>query len=277
MSFTINIAYMNSQIIHCNVKPKHYEEFDYTFVHGFNDQNSRMQLWSCLKGFASNNSEPWILLGDFKALSNMDDRIGLVVRYAEIAPILDCLRTCNLMDFKATGKHFTWTNKQDRNQRVFSRIYIVLANSGWIDKYSMSEVVFLPEGNFDHTPMLLSMYTDANYKKPLRFHNMWCNPNSMLETVTWIQQALAKGFVMYRVQQKLKKVKEALKLLNKTGFGDVDVAIIKARMALVEAHDAMHRDPGNSMLVSREKADTGVLQVAIHNQVSLLKQKSKIA
>lgn len=90
-------------------------------------------MWGCLKGVASNNREPWILLGDFKALSNMDDRIGLVVRYAEIAPILDCLRTCNLMDFKATGKHFTWTNKQDRNQRVFSRIYIVLANSGSLD------------------------------------------------------------------------------------------------------------------------------------------------
>lgn len=111
---------------------------------------------------------PWLLMGDFNALSNMDDIIGATVRHGEIAPMLECLNHCKLYDVKTSRRHFTWNNKQEGNRRVFSRIDRALANAEWIDKYDMAEVVCLPEGTFDHTPLLLYIYPDIGLKRPFK-------------------------------------------------------------------------------------------------------------
>ena len=56
---------------------------------------------------------PWVIMGDFNALSCIEDRVGDVVRQAEITLMLECfILACNLTDVKATGRYFTWTNKQ---------------------------------------------------------------------------------------------------------------------------------------------------------------------
>lgn len=126
--FTVSIKIVSSQYKHCNVKPVNGEEFDCMFVYGFNDPNSRMELWSGLK-LISRDDIPWIILGDFDALSSIEDGVGVVVRQTEITPMLECSMAYNWTDVKATGRYFTLTNKQDCEQRVFSRIDKVVANS----------------------------------------------------------------------------------------------------------------------------------------------------
>lgn len=69
------------------------------------------------------------LMGNFSALSSIVDRIGAPVKHAEITPMLECINYCDIMDVKATGRYFTWNNKQDGDHRMFSRIDRVLANN----------------------------------------------------------------------------------------------------------------------------------------------------
>lgn len=84
-SFNLNIQTMNSQYMHCFVQPKNgVNDFACTFVYGFNDQESRNELWAGLKQIYSRCDGPWLILGDFNALSSTDDRISSVVRRAEI-------------------------------------------------------------------------------------------------------------------------------------------------------------------------------------------------
>ena len=83
------------------MKPDNGEWFGCTFVHGFNDPNSRMELWSGMRSIALNNNEPWVLLGDINALSNVENRIGSMVRLAEIKPMVENMIFCNLVDVKA--------------------------------------------------------------------------------------------------------------------------------------------------------------------------------
>lgn len=49
---------------------------------------------------------PWVLLGDFNALSSTAS-----VRITEIALMLECMSYCQISDVKANGRLFTWNNK----------------------------------------------------------------------------------------------------------------------------------------------------------------------
>lgn len=80
----MNIIHVESQYIHYMVKPKDGVEFGCIFVYGFNDAHSRMLLWSGLRSIARNPSKSWVLMGDFHALSNIEDRISYMVIMAEV-------------------------------------------------------------------------------------------------------------------------------------------------------------------------------------------------
>ncbi|XP_057247843.1 uncharacterized protein LOC130590009 [Beta vulgaris subsp. vulgaris] len=126
---------------------------------------------------------PWVVLGDFNAISSIEDRLGSLVRLAEIGPMLECMNDCELVDIKASGRYYTWTNKQEGDVRVFSRIDRVLVHSYWMESFELAEATFLPKGNFYHTLILLCVYPDIQRKKPFRFCNAWCSYPELLEVV----------------------------------------------------------------------------------------------
>ena len=157
--------------------------FECTFEYVFNDQQSRHELWSGLKQVHSRGVGVWLVLGDFNVVSHTEDRIGSVVRRFEITPMLDCITECQISDVKAIGRYYTWCNKQEGEHRVLSRIDMVLANQNWLDAYDSAEVHILPEGEYDHTRMLVCVYPDVNLKKPFRFLNYWCQHDELLVIV----------------------------------------------------------------------------------------------
>ncbi|XP_010694730.1 uncharacterized protein LOC104907492 [Beta vulgaris subsp. vulgaris] len=158
-AFHVSILTINSQFIHCEVKPTQGGRgFLCTFVYVFHDLHSRAPLWEGIKEIKRKADGGWVLMGGFNVLSSVEDRIGSSVRVSEIRPMLECMNECGLSDVKASGRYFTWSNKQEGSARVFSRIDRVITNSMWLDSYDQAIVAFLPQGNFDHTPVLLSVY-----------------------------------------------------------------------------------------------------------------------
>ncbi|KAL2934129.1 50S ribosomal protein L5, partial [Bienertia sinuspersici] len=53
---------------------------------------------------------------------NKQDRIGTAVRWSEMQPMNICMHGCGLEDMKASGRFYTWSNKQEGENRVFSKI-----------------------------------------------------------------------------------------------------------------------------------------------------------
>ncbi|XP_056697592.1 uncharacterized protein [Spinacia oleracea] len=156
-AFTVNIIHMGSQLIHCMITPRTFgDQFFASFVYGMNTPLEREELWSSLAALTSNTA--WIIMGDFNAIMNMEDRVGAAVRTADIMPMRQCMARCKLTEVKTMGRHFTWTNKQEGVDRVFSRIDRVLANEAWGDLFDGAEATFLPEGTFDHCPMILTTF-----------------------------------------------------------------------------------------------------------------------
>ncbi|XP_060960631.1 uncharacterized protein LOC133031206 [Cannabis sativa] len=157
--FSVNIVKCTSQLMQLKVQSRAgLEVFVATFVYAFNDKESRKMLWDNLKEIEVSVKSPRMVLGDFNDILSVEERIGGNKRQRASKEFKECVEVCGLENVKFTSSFFTCSNKQDSETRIYSKIDLVLANQMWLDKFSVAEVLFILEGEFDHSPTLLSMY-----------------------------------------------------------------------------------------------------------------------
>uniref|UniRef100_A0A803QEQ7 Reverse transcriptase zinc-binding domain-containing protein n=1 Tax=Cannabis sativa TaxID=3483 RepID=A0A803QEQ7_CANSA len=185
--------------LHISTTDSHFSSF-VTVVYAYNDHVGRMELWQDLRGLATNES--WLLMGDFNDIIAKDERIRHKVKFHASTDFIDCISHCQLEDVKATGNFFTWTNKQQGDDRIYSKIDRIMANQTWLDKYPTDEASFMNEGLFDHTPAILTLYPQwQGGKKPFRYFRMWKNhPEYEVKLrETWSQRF--QGSKMFQLQK----------------------------------------------------------------------------
>ena len=191
-------------------------------------------MCSDLEGIAEGVSKPWVVLGDYNCVLNREEIIGTVVRDSEVVPFRRCVSKCGLDDMKSTGCFYTWNNKQNGVHRVFCKIDRVLCNDRWSDMFPTVETWFLPEGVFDHTPMLLQVH-QVRRGGPTHLGSIRCvQPLTFLNRVREVWERDVRGTVMFCVMQKMKMVLNAMKKLHKEGFNDIHIAETKAYDELIE-------------------------------------------
>ncbi|XP_056691809.1 uncharacterized protein [Spinacia oleracea] len=278
-AFTLSVLKVSSQLIHCLVCPKNGSvDFCCTFVYAFNQSKEREDLWRDLCGLGIGVHKPWIVLGDFNCVLNIDERVGAPVRHQSMVTFRNCVDICGLEDVKAAGHFYTWSNKQAGEVRVFSKIDRVLANDLWFQNYPNAEAGFLSEGEYDHCPIVLAVYPCDNIaKKPFRYFAMWkyAEGYTDLVKVNWSKGVV--GTLMYQVVQKLKRMKGVFKELNRTGFNDIHAADIKAKQDLDLCQKNLHLAPGDSKLADREVEAAKRYKLMHAAYISFLKQKAKEA
>ncbi|XP_062089720.1 uncharacterized protein LOC133796262 [Humulus lupulus] len=146
--------------------------FFVTYVYAFNDEEGRKWLWKDLQDLIVKG--PWIVMGDFNDILAKEERIGNRVRYKTSTDFIDRVANCQLEDVKYSGNFYTWCNKQHGEDRIYSKIDRVLANQAWLRLYPEAETVFVNEGLFDHTPAVLTVYSNVTCgRKPFKYFNMW--------------------------------------------------------------------------------------------------------
>ena len=130
-----------------------------TAIYRSNDAEERQDLWNFIKAKTTTTNAPWLLLGDFNHLLELDDRIGgMSVTNVDIKDFQDCLNTARLQDMNQKGCRYTQTNKQEYGDRIFSKLDHVLVNNKWITNYPTTETLFLTEEVFDHCPGLIKFF-----------------------------------------------------------------------------------------------------------------------
>lgn len=103
------------------------------------------------------------------------ENIGATVRDSNVVQYIRCISNYGLEDMKSKGCYYTWNNKQSDVSRVFCKLDRVRCNDNWSDMFSTAETWFLPEGSFDHSPMLLQVHqARRSGASPFRFYKMWC-------------------------------------------------------------------------------------------------------
>ena len=139
----VNIKLCTNQLIHLEVKPGLGDPFLCSFVYAYLHKKEQIQLLSSLEHVALTVKGPWIAMGDFNCIANLNEKIGQVVRMIEILPLRNCMATCGLHDMKSNGRFYAWNNKQTGIRRVFSKVDRTLCNDLWEDQFPTAEVSFL--------------------------------------------------------------------------------------------------------------------------------------
>ncbi|XP_019258330.1 PREDICTED: uncharacterized protein LOC109236592 [Nicotiana attenuata] len=176
-------------------------------MYGFNTTEARKPLWQQLKADAPQNTEPWIIWGDFNSVLTIQGRIcGKIVTSNEIQDFNECMQTLNLNELAWRGDYYTWSNKQQGVDIVYSRIDRVLGNDKWIHDYEHIEVEYRLPFISEHPSFM-----------------------SLVEGV-WKEQY--DHDPMRNIWQKLKILRSLLKLLNNSEFKGITDKLESTRSLL---------------------------------------------
>ena len=214
-----------------------------SFVYGLNTVDERLELWRSLSSIHVEHN-PWLIIGDFNAIFNFDDRVGgRPVSTTELDDSNAWLAMSHLVSIKRIGSNFTWSNKQEGADRIYSRIDHAFINEVWIDELPNSIAEFRWVSCSDHCYCLIkSLKMGTLGTKPFRFFNFWTTHKRFREVVceNWNKPLAARGLV--GVTRKLLRLKHVLKSFNYREVGDIEQIFHQAKgdyqLALMRAQAA---------------------------------------
>lgn len=248
-----------------------------TAVYGLNDPSGRMSLWRDLCCLGGNINGPWIVLGDFNAIRNIDERRGEVVSSYDndIDEFNCCLAEAGLLEAEYKGSWFTWDNHQLGRNLILSKIDRVFLNQSIVDMMDSTWVDVISNSISDHRILCLHLDIVVHAKRiPFRHFNAWVSLNNYKSVVEDAWRVVVEGCPMYQVVQKLKNVRRALIRWNKMENGDLFAKAKDLRTIADVAQAEFDRNPFDTSLQmmvveSRKKAE---VELTVE---SYLRQKSR--
>ncbi|XP_074300068.1 uncharacterized protein LOC141631273 [Silene latifolia] len=259
---TLDIQHISAQTIHAKITDRGRNlTYWVTFVYGYNKAAERKVLWSTLEHYHQVTPGAWLIGGDFNNVLFPNERIGANITSAEMAPFQRCVQACGVEDIKAVSSFFTWTNKQEANSRVYSRIDRALINDAWLHLFPESFANFLSEGMYDHCPCLIQLESNDKARNiSFKYFNMWAKSHDFLGIITKHWNAPIYGTHMYKVVKRMKAMKSDLKQLKSNNFHDV---IKNAQIMLMTLHNIqaeLQTRPSDPQLIEAEKAELMALK-----------------
>ena len=111
--------------------------------------------------------------------------------------------------------------------------------------------------------------------KPFKFFSMWTSHPDFMSIVQRAWDTHVEGSSMFRLCQKLKAVKLALKAWNKFTYGDIHQKIMHARGKIKSLQLQLQMTPNDTSLIREEKLVREEYTQALQAEESFAKQKSK--
>ncbi|XP_074315663.1 uncharacterized protein LOC141651871 [Silene latifolia] len=192
-------------------------DFHLSLVYGSNNASERESPWQGLS--RSFTTDPWLVLGDFNIVRDPAEKLSSTPPpLQEMLAFNNCLSTCHLDDLVSMGCDLTWTNKQEPNTRVWSKLDRALVNPAWLAAFPNSFAYFPEPGISDHSPTLVHVLDTYKVRKRFSFLDCWTDHSDFIGTVSDAWNTKVNGSPMYCFFQKLKSVKRALISFHKQHF-----------------------------------------------------------
>ncbi|CAL9238189.1 unnamed protein product, partial [Arabidopsis halleri] len=213
----------SAQLMMCGVLDSATNEFySVAFVYAYNTVIQRRVLWSDLSEIYHNSPAKfcrWLLLGDFNQIANADEHYSVIPHNLPIGGM---------------------TEFQD-----------YLVSNGLSDLSSL--------GNSDHSPCLVNL--DASLersKKSFKYFSFLSTHPQFLKSIAdaWAID-VGVGSMLFTLGQRMKEVKAACRLLNRSGFGNIQQKTKETLQALEAGQSALMNNPSPSLFreehVARQK------------------------
>lgn len=109
-----------------------------TMIYGFNTRELHKGLWQELNNIVLGINFPWIIIGDFNVvLSPQDRQAGNAVIMVNIKDFQECIQNIRVIELPWKGNYYSWSNKQNVQDIISSRIDRAFGNYERMVKWGM--------------------------------------------------------------------------------------------------------------------------------------------
>jgi hypothetical protein len=185
----------------------------------------------------------------------------------------------NLIDLEAINGNYTWTNRRTGSHQIAYKLDRLLISDSLMLEGIALEASILNIPGSDHWPIQLWLDVPTTPgKKPFRFEQFWLNhPDFQAKIQDWWREAeVLRSSKMYRFQQKLKNLKQILKIWNKKTFGNIFDSQKKLPEQMGEIQNQIQMQGLTNELKAQEAKVNQQLEARKGQGEILWKQKSRI-
>ena len=278
-SFTIIILNYLAQFIHYLIHPVSGAACFYcTIIYAENDAKERSLLWKALGEIAKTMRSPCLAVGDYNCVLYPYERIGYVLRHQETEDLQRCDSLCGFQDMAWIGNRFTWNNKHQDASKVFCKLDRTMINQAWLNSFPIAMTHFMLEGQFDHCPIVIMVYSTVEVGKyPFKYFTTWSQAPNFDEIVSASLRLARLGTPMYKVVQKMKRTKQALKMLNAEGYSDLQCKDITTYKVMNRSQEELQKHAQNVYLQNLETQAMQNYRRIHKNYTAFLNQKTKLS
>lgn len=223
---------------------------------------------------------PWIMAGDFNAITYLDEKRGGLARLDPSAYLLrNMIGSLNLIDVKPTNGVFTWNNRRCGGEAISERLDRFLVSCYWLNSRLITSSEILDWRGSDHWPIKLSVTVYGITKNPsFKFQLMWLRDQSLHDLMLdwWQEGTPTHGTAMFIFTKRLQHVKFRLKRWNKQCFGNLQAQKLVAQSKL-DSITRQIRDQGltSDLSIAESLALKGLEEWELREEI-FWKQKSRI-
>ncbi|XP_074305712.1 uncharacterized protein LOC141640934 [Silene latifolia] len=133
-----------------------------------------------------NCSLPWLVLGDINCVRSTKERISSnPPNVVAMDNFNDAIANSGLVELKTIGCFFTWTNKQELEDRKWIKLDRALVNNTWLQLYPDSFADALTPGISDHSPLVISLDQTVQHRPAsFKFLNCWSQDEKFMPMIT---------------------------------------------------------------------------------------------
>jgi hypothetical protein len=184
----------------------------------------------------------------------------------------------NLLHLQTRGAEFTWSNGRGGNRYTEKRLDRAVCNQAWLNSCCSSSVTALTRVSSDHFPLLLDLQVTSNsFASQFKFQRMWTLHDDCDKIVSdcWSNSGVV-GCSMYILTQKLKMLKEKLKVWNKTCFGNVHDNVTSPEAKLHQIQQDIQNHGHTDALLLEEKIVANLLEDALNKQEIFWQERARL-
>ncbi|XP_057774901.1 uncharacterized protein LOC130993882 [Salvia miltiorrhiza] len=246
-------------------------------VYAPTESKEKRILWDAIGSIVEQNADRSVcILGDFNAVRRREERVGSgeTFRASDARFFEDFIRGNDLKEIHTQGRKYTWYKP---NGKCKSKIDRFLVNETWMLTWEGSSARGLQRSISDHCPIVLTTRTEDWGPRPFRFLNAWTNHPEFEDVVKKVWTGTdCQGWSFFVVKEKLKKLREALKVWNRTSFGEIDSKIHELKKELQQKDELDEQSCLGEVDVIRRNELQALISLQMKHKQMTLQQKAKL-
>jgi len=184
----------------------------------------------------------------------------------------------NFIHLPTRGVQFTWSNGRRSHKHTERKLDRAICNQHLLDVCSTLNVSTLTKHKSDHFPLLLEFETSQHsFLSQFKFMQMWIYHEDCKRVIQEAWNINIVGCPMFVLNQKLKILKQKLKIWNKIVFGNVHNLVKEADKKLSIVQSNIDLLGISDSLMEEHKAAQIALENALNIEEEYWREKSKVA